>query len=362
MRWVIVSLDSLGDIVLRQPLIKALMDRGDEVTLVIQQNNATLIPYLENRVTCICTTIYPYATPTQETLDTAENLLRQIQATSPDAIVIAPFSYTYLDEWLLTRMHNIPRYGFLNALAPENTHSMLLSHACTVHPDMLDYKKNACLFNVLTGESIEDILPALTVPPSLIDEAKAILHRYELEPFQYVIGAPTGIANVSAKRWPEKSFADCVFYIQQKYNVEILLTGSVHEHALLQHIATLLSQKNCPVSIWVGNQHNIGLFLALIKLSRFYIGNDSGPMHFAAALEKPIVALFGGGTWPRFLPAARRCAVIAQMLPCYGCAWNCIFGDARCLSGIPIEQIMTGIDWIISDAPDEAKIFEEAKT
>ena len=61
----------------------------------------------------------------------------------------------------------------------------------------------------------------------------------------------------------------------------------------------------------------------LLGEARLYLGNDTGAMHLAAALGVPVTAVFGGGTWPRFVPAAVCGEAVVHPLPCFGCGWDC---------------------------------------
>jgi hypothetical protein len=61
-------------------------------------------------------------------------------------------------------------------------------------------------------------------------------------------------------------------------------------------------------------------------------------MHFAAAMGKPVLAVFGGGTWPRFIPAARAGAALTVDLPCRGCDWRCHLRVSWCVKNVPVEE------------------------
>jgi GT2 family glycosyltransferase len=96
--------------------------------------------------------------------------------------------------------------------------------------------------------------------------------------------------------------------------------------------------------------------LGLIARSRAYVGNDSGPMHCAGALDVPVVARFGGGHWPRFLPLATRSFTATQKLPCFGCAWQCWLDEPECLTGVEAKTILDGFDWLLSDDAAEQRV------
>src|SRR5690606_27319149 len=48
--------------------------------------------------------------------------------------------------------------------------------------------------------------------------------------------------------------------------------------------------------------------------------------------------------WPRFVPAARRGFAVVHPLPCFGCGWDCAFGDAPCLGEITTADVLAAID------------------
>ena len=98
--------------------------------------------------------------------------------------------------------------------------------------------------------------------------------------------------------------------------------------------------------------------LGLIAQSRAYVGNDSGPMHCAGALDVPVVARFGGGHWPRFLPLAARAFTATQKLPCFGCAWQCWLDHPACLSGVETQTILDGFEWLVSGSAAERRVDE----
>jgi hypothetical protein len=60
--------------------------------------------------------------------------------------------------------------------------------------------------------------------------------------------------------------------------------------------------------------------------------------------------VFGGGTWPRFVPAARRSISLVHPLPCFGCAWDCPFGDAPCLKAITVPDVTAALLEILRDS------------
>jgi hypothetical protein len=100
----------------------------------------------------------------------------------------------------------------------------------------------------------------------------------------------------------------------------------------------------------------LDLLIGVTALARGYVGRDAGPLHLAAALDKPVLGLYGGGTWPRFTPPARRACVLTVEAPCRGCGWNCHLSDSHCVKAIPIEAVHAALDELEAGLPEGVHI------
>ena len=85
---------------------------------------------------------------------------------------------------------------------------------------------------------------------------------------------------------------------------------------------------------------------ALLSFSRLFIGNDSGPMHLAAAVGTPLIALFGPGNVDRCAPRTENSIVIRSPASCVPCRQllnvqdRCVQGKPTCMDLIPIETVI----------------------
>jgi chromosome segregation ATPase len=59
------------------------------------------------------------------------------------------------------------------------------------------------------------------------------------------------------------------------------------------------------------------------------------------------VAVYGGGTWPRFKTVADNSIAIVQKLPCFGCNWKCHYATAPCIEAISVEKVTPLLSEII---------------
>src|SRR5262249_21687541 len=84
--------------------------------------------------------------------------------------------------------------------------------------------------------------------------------------------------------------------------------------------------------------------LDLLSLTTAVATNDSGLMHIAAALGRPLVALYGSTTPAMTPPLGDRVQIIERTLPCRPCFQRtCPLGHLDCLNGIPAEEVAEAV-------------------
>lgn len=87
-------------------------------------------------------------------------------------------------------------------------------------------------------------------------------------------------------------------------------------------------------------------FMALLRLCRVLLTNDTGPMHLAAALGTPVVVPFGS-TAPELtapgLPDDPRHRLLKSAAPCSPCFRRTCPIDFRCMLGITVDQVVAAV-------------------
>lgn len=81
---------------------------------------------------------------------------------------------------------------------------------------------------------------------------------------------------------------------------------------------------------------------ALLERARLYLGHDSGPMHLAAAVGTPCVAVFSARNFPRqWFPFGAQHRVVYHRTECWGCGLEtCIEQQKKCILSITVEEVM----------------------
>jgi len=89
-------------------------------------------------------------------------------------------------------------------------------------------------------------------------------------------------------RWKKEGFAEVADLLAREFKAKIVLSGSTGERGLVEAVAAMMQTR--PV-LAIGLE--LTQLVSVIKRSALFIGNSTGPMHIAAALKVPVVALFG---------------------------------------------------------------------
>jgi len=174
---------------------------------------------------------------------------------------------------------------------------------------------------------------ATTLRELRLEEVKDIAAN---APIVFCPGAEYG----PAKRWPVDHFAALAEALSQE-GFRIWFVGSGKDKAIAEAILALL-----PDSIRIQCRNFCGetrleQAIDLIALSRLVVCNDSGLMHVASALDRPLVALFGSSS-PDFTPPLSDKATILRLnLECSPCfKRECPLGHLECLNQILPEQAL----------------------
>jgi len=132
-----------------------------------------------------------------------------------------------------------------------------------------------------------------------------LLKKYNLNKKNLLVGFGVGAAESAKSRmWPKERFAELANYLIKKYNAKILLIGNKEEKKYINDLQNLIENKN--------NSFNVAGLIStremfyLISLCKLFIGNDSGPMHVAAAQQVPTIGLFGCNLPVRFAPFGKN--------------------------------------------------------
>jgi lipopolysaccharide heptosyltransferase II len=144
------------------------------------------------------------------------------------------------------------------------------------------------------------------------------------------------------KQWDPARFAAVAHRLIQERGATIVLTGSASDRPLVDRVRGLLPSERV---VDVAGDEDLLTVAAMLQRLDLFITGDTGPMHIAAAVGTPIVAVFGPSDPLRYAPAGPRDRVVRIDLPCAPCnrirlpPARCVGHVPDCLAGISADRV-----------------------
>ena len=362
----IVKPDTYGDLVLISTLLGPMIEAWPDCKLhiLVREGYEDASPLLPPGITWLTTAIDPYTENPSGVRKEVARLLRDLKSIDPELVIAGSISMTWLEVVVAGNFPDARTLAFENLEIAKGMESDLgkayglnpravFEERVAFDPGIEDWRNWVVMAKRLLGGDCGAGRPRLDIPDEVQLEADRWLAEKGLLEEQWVACCPAGTANVALKTWPVQSYVEALARLHGERRLSALLLGHADEDATLTAIAHRLEEQEIPVFVWMGKGGDLGLLAALIRRAQLYFGNDTGAMHLAAALDIPVVAVFGGGTWPRFRPAGSRTAVVYQPLQCFGCGWDCPFGTAPCLGAIPSELAGQALNHVLGQVEEE---------
>lgn len=184
------------------------------------------------------------------------------------------------------------------------------------------------------GAEVIDKTIDFEISQESIKKVEALLNEAGIRENDTLIGIHPG--GTPSHRWPIENYAKVINEIYEKTSAKFVITGGKEDFGLAKK---LILGKNARVLDLTG-QLAIQELGALIKKCRLFISNDTGPMHIAAILKTPLVAIFGAGYLTRFDPRSisDKAVVLYKETDCAPCdRLDC--DSIKCLKAITPGEV-----------------------
>jgi heptosyltransferase-2 len=149
------------------------------------------------------------------------------------------------------------------------------------------------------------------------------------------IGLNPGAFYGGAKRWLPDRYAEVGDALYARTGAQIALVGGPVERTLCEAIAFRL---RAPSRVLAGRT-TLEELLGVLSGLRLLVTNDSGPMHLAAALAVPLVAVFGPTDWRETAPWGARHRLVREAVECSPCGLRECPIDHRCMTRVAAERV-----------------------
>ena len=187
--------------------------------------------------------------------------------------------------------------------------------------------------------------PVLHVSLKALDSATNLLSANGIGEDDFLLGLSPGAIYGPAKRWPEERFASIGDRAVKERGAKVLVFGSKSEQDVCGGVVQSMKENALDLS----GKTSLDEALALIKKCHFFVTNDSGLMHAAAALNVPLVAVFGSTDAVATGPRGKNSKVVQHDTDCAPCLKKECPDDFRCMLDIEADEVWETMEDLRND-------------
>jgi lipopolysaccharide heptosyltransferase II len=335
-----VRLDSLGDVLMCTPAMRALRDTRPRrtLTLLTSPGGAAAAPFIPE-----IDAVIAYEAPWMKSsaahgAATDIAFAGQLAEQAFDAAVIfTSYSQSALPAAFLCYLAGIP---LRLAHCRENPYLMLTDWVAETEPDRLVRHEVRRQLDLVANAGARTENTRLSFALSAPDLATVAQHLASagIAPDQRWILLHPG-ASAASRRYPSAHWANAIRQLADRLGWPLVLTGAAHETALVNEI-----REACGVPVHsLAGELSLGELGAALKLASVVVSNNTGPAHIAAAVGTPLVDLYAL-TNPQHTPWQVRHRVLYHDVPCRFCQKSvCPEGHNECLTKIPPERVVEAV-------------------
>lgn len=331
-RILVVAPSWIGDTVLAQPLFKLLHARHPGLALDVLAPRWTF-PLLARMPEVRRAIESPFSHGDLK-LGERRRLGRELSREGYDQAIVLPNTFKSALTPFFAGIRS--RTGYIGELR-----HWLLSDARVLDAERLpQIAQRYAALGLPRGEQLKSPLPALGLR---VDEAarRAVLDRLGLDRGRPAAALCPGAEYGPAKRWPARHFAELAQGITAR-GCAVWLIGSQGDRqagAEIEQAAGGVCRNLC-------GETTLTEAIDLLASTSLVVSNDSGLMHVAAALGRPLIALYGSSS-PAFTPPLSSSAQILRLeLPCSPCFQRvCPLGHFNCLMQLTPDRVLAAVDF-----------------
>jgi heptosyltransferase-2 len=328
-RILVRSVNWIGDAVMTTPAINVIREQFplSEITILANEMVSQLFLHhhgIDNIITF-------YRTGKHHGVAGRLRLAAELRKHHFDLAVILPNSFdSAVVPWLARIPHRIGKSSDGRTLLLNGRYKPLIG---SVKCHEVEY-----YINLLGHFGISESMVPLCLYTTAEEELKAaeLLVEQGIQHNDFVLGINPGASYGSAKRWYPERFASVAKELSRVWGAQVIIFGGPGETAIAADIEKQLGG----TAINIAGKTTVRELMALIKRCNFFVTNDSGPMHIAAAFDVPLVAIFGSTDHTGTSPYNNTSIVVRHDVECSPCKLRECPIDHRCMTGVTTEAVV----------------------
>jgi len=185
-----------------------------------------------------------------------------------------------------------------------------------------------------------DRTPRLYVDPQARQQLEQLLIQEGIKPEKPLIACHVSSNNGQSKRWPLPYWATLIDKLIREQDAQVILTGTFADLPLIESVLHQMQEQ----AINLAGKTSLPQLVALLQRANLVISGDSGPMHIAAAVGTPLIAIHGPTDPALSGPVSPTATVLRSGIwcsPCYNArdTADCRFFTTQCMKNILPSQV-----------------------
>lgn len=330
MKLIVKMPNWVGDLVMATPVLQDLRTKFPEAEITAMARDPIAVMLQHDPAV---DALFAYARPANGFLrrQLRRDLILKLRAGDYDVGVLLTRSFS--SAWWFWAGRVKRRIGYAG-----NWRSLLLTDALE-RPEgthqVEEYKRLLSPLGIFSTQSV----PRLIVTDSEREVAREWLRQRGVHPGMRLVGINPGATYGSAKCWPLERFRALSLKLLEDPKMALVFFGDQWQVELVREICRGLPER----VLNSAGATTLRELMALIGQCSAVVTNDSGPMHIAAALDIPLVALFGSTSPERTGPWGRSDAVMSKRAACAPCYRRVCPIDFRCMREIGVDEVVAKV-------------------
>ena len=209
---------------------------------------------------------------------------------------------------------------------------------------MTEYYLGICRW---LGLSIpEKAKPKLFIGKQVLEKAEALFKKHGIGENDLVIGLNPGASFGSSKCWPAEYFAELAELCEKELDAKIMLLAGPDEESIVEAI---LQQSRAKIIDTHEEKVDLELLKPVVQRCNLLITNDTGPRHYAVALDVPVVVIIGP-TDPRYTASnLDGTIVIRKEMECSPCHKKTCPREHQCMTEITATEVFAAAKKLLKE-------------
>jgi len=340
-RILVIRLDRIGDVVLSTPVVQALREAYPHalIAMMVRPACRELVegnPHLNDVL------LYDKDGAQRSILATVRFARRLRRVDFDTALVLHPTHRAHWIPWLA---------GIPTRIGYDRKSDWLLTHRVPHRKQEGAQHEARYALEMLRVFGLEPPAPQplIRVRPEAASRVASLWRQAGFASSE-IVAAIHPSASCVSKRWMPQRFAEVADRLIEQTKSRIVLVAGAEDRAFAQAVEQAM--RHPPMNL--AGHLSLGELAALLQRCQVLISNDSGPVHIAAAVGCPVVAIFGrnqrGLSPQRWGPLGERHVILHKDVGCVTClAHECDIAF-RCLTSLSVDEVYEAAARVIAQA------------